>query len=147
MVDGGTALPSFALIQMRCAQVMLCNPAAVGVIICRWGLALGSLGMSVFICYWCLWLRHVVHLQYPWWVAVTTVFDPIQKAVLWLVRNECYLPTQKRLLLLAWDHSVAKPPGTLFILLMSGCATWHSSITFNFFSFPRKEEAGASCPG
>lgn len=86
---------------------MLCNPSAVEVIICRWRMVLDSLGMSIFICYWCLWLCHFIYLWYPWWIAVITVFDPIQKAVLllWLIRSECYLPIQKRLLLLAWVHS------------------------------------------
>lgn len=88
-------------------------------------LVLGSWGASIFVCRWCLWLRCFTHLWHPGLAAVVTVFGRIQKAVFWLIRCECYVPIQERLVLLpeltalrshvglclfSWCQSV--PPGT-----------------------------------
>lgn len=80
--------------------------------------------------------------MYLQWAAVPAVFDPNQKAILHfcLIRGQCYLPVYKRLSQLAWAHSLVKPCGTVFIVLLSVYATQHSSVTIFFSSFPRKEE-------
>lgn len=54
------SLPGFTG-RMRCAHVTLCSPSAGGVII-SWGMVLGSLSMSIFICGCCLWLHCFMHV-------------------------------------------------------------------------------------
>lgn len=96
----------------------------------RWGVTAAGEGwgwaVSIVICCWCLWLRCFIHLWHPGWAAVGTVFDPIQKAVFWLVRCECYVPIQERLLLLPELTALRSHVGLCLLSVPPGTAPLHS---------------------